>query len=86
MKDGMKTGITERPGGVWNPASRDSDEGVWNPALLDSDDRGFPLILLTFTLYILCNFLRILPIQIFHIFFHSLHLKHWALFLLLLYF
>ena len=38
MKDGMKTGIAERPGGVWNPAKRDSDEGVWNPLLRNPKD------------------------------------------------
>ena len=28
MEDGMKKGIDERRGGVWNPAKRDSDEGA----------------------------------------------------------
>ena len=28
MKNGVKIGVTERQGGVWNPAKRDSDEGA----------------------------------------------------------
>jgi hypothetical protein len=33
MEYGMKRGIDERRGGVWNPALLDSDEGGWNPLL-----------------------------------------------------
>jgi hypothetical protein len=66
IKDGVKTKVTERRGGVWKSSNTgflmkgsgireaDSDEGVWNPALLDSDDRGFPPYVRD-----ICDFLQI---------------------------
>ena len=50
MEDGMKKGIDERRGGVWNPAKRDSDEGAGIQLLRNPKDferilmtGGFPL-------------------------------------------
>ena len=43
MKDGMKTGITERPGGVWKSSNAGFPMKGSGIRFADSDDRGFPL-------------------------------------------